>query len=75
MDRIGQGDSGLLHGGLLDEFKIAVFRCGLGGFCRRQAGDCENGALCGLHHRFVGGVDALLQGPGPEDAVAFPRAF
>ena len=41
----------------------------VGGLGRRQAGDGEDGALGGLHHRLVGGGHAEVQGDGQIAAV------
>lgn len=75
IDCVGQGNFGFFHGSLVDKFKVAVFLGSLSCLGRRQAGNCENGALSGLHDRFVGGVHALLEGVGPQDAVALRGPF
>ena len=54
------GDGGLQHG-----LRVVGGLAGcVGGPGRRQAGDGEDGALGGLHHRLVGGGHAEVQGDG-----------
>ena len=59
------GDGGLQHG-----LRVVGGLAGcVGGPGRRQAGDGEDGALGGLHHRLVGGGHAVIQGDGEIGAV------
>ena len=67
---VGQGDVALLDGLVQHELHGAVLTGGLRGPPGGQAGDGEDGALGGLHHRLVGGGHAVIQGHGEVAAVS-----
>ena len=67
--RVRQGGLPLLNGGGEDRLRAVVLPCGAGGPGGRHAGDGEDGALGGLHHRLVGGGHAEVQGDGQVPAV------
>ena len=70
VDGVGQGDVALLDGLVQHELHGAVLTGGLRGPPGGQAGDGEDGALGGLHHRLVGGGHAVIQGHGEVAAVS-----
>ena len=69
VDGVCQGNLGLLHGGILNEFDEVILLRGLLRLGGSQSGDGENGALGRLHNRLVGRVHALLKRLCPQNAV------
>ena len=71
VDGVSQSDLCFFNGSFVDKFQEVVLLSGIPCLGSSQAGDGQDGSLCGLHDSLVGCIDAFLQSVCPQNTVTF----